>query len=71
MSWGMILFMVAVVVVFVGFGFFRKPGVRFWGVMPIWRAGEYLYTPGIVLWWLGIAIMLAANVLLWMDMLRG
>lgn len=67
---GFVLFAMGSVALFTGFGFFRKPGVRFWSVAPIWRASEYLYTPGIMLWWLSIAIFLVANIVLWMDLLQ-
>ena len=60
---GMTLALVGSVQVFVGFIFFRQPGIPMMFFGPIWRANRYLTPPGVALWVAGQAIATAGLVL--------
>ena len=40
----------SLILMFVGWAFFRKPGVSFWEFAPVWRASRYVEPIGAVLW---------------------
>ena len=40
----------SVILMLVGWTFFRKPGVSFWEFAPVWRASDYVRPVGAVLW---------------------
>ena len=61
-SVGMTLALVGLVQVFVGFIFFRQPGVPMMFFGPIWRASRYLTPPGVALWVAGQVIAIAGLV---------
>lgn len=67
MTLAIILMVLGILTGFAGSAFFRKPGVSFWVTTPVWRAQRYLYMPGVALWWLALAILLAANIVLFKD----
>jgi len=46
----------------VGVSFYRRPGVSFWARMPVWRANDYLYPPGVFLVKAGLAIAAISGV---------
>ncbi|PJK02744.1 hypothetical protein CO612_10070 [Lysobacteraceae bacterium NML71-0210] len=70
MAFAVILTILGVLTGLAGSAFFRKPGVSFWVTVPLWRAQRYLYAPGVALWWLALAILLAANIVLFKDFPR-
>ena len=60
------LFIIAgVALPLIGWTAFRKPGVPFMQFAPATRVHEYLQPPGVLLWWIGIAIALTGVFLRW------
>ena len=55
-SIGMALILAGLAQVFAGFIFCRQPGVPMMFFGPIWRANQYLTSPGVALWVGGQAI---------------
>jgi hypothetical protein len=49
--------------VLLGWLLFRRPGMAFWTLAPVWRANQYLKPPGAVLWVLGCVTALVGVVL--------
>lgn len=63
-SIGTALILAGLAQVFIGFIFFRQPGVPMVFFGPIWRANRYLTSPGVALWIAGQAIG-AGGLALW------
>ena len=59
-----ILIVFGIVVSTVGWILFRRPDVKYFTFpAPMWRAKEFLYTPGIVLWFGGTAIAVVGGLM--------
>jgi hypothetical protein len=56
---GITVELVGIGLVLLGWLFFRRPGVGFWTLAPVWRANRYLKPPGAALWVAGCAVALA------------
>jgi hypothetical protein len=58
--------LLGLIMVLVGWMFFRRPGVAFspWKFAPVWRANRYLKPPGATLWIAGSVFGLVGAVLL-------
>ena len=52
-SWTLIV--VGLVLSFISWAFFRKPGVPFWFKGAVWRANNYVKPVGVVIWAVGCA----------------
>ncbi len=59
-----ILAVVGLAMTISGWLFFRRPGVEFWTLAPVWRANHYLYPRGVALWIIGGGIANIGFVLL-------
>jgi hypothetical protein len=57
------LMLIGIGMVLLGWLFFRRPGVGFLTVAPIWRANQYLKPLGAALWIAGCAVGLVGVVL--------
>lgn len=65
---GFALFISGMAQLFIGWIFFRHPGVSFWVLAPIWKASKYLLPAGVALWvgglvlaWVGAAALLVSG----------
>jgi hypothetical protein len=60
----LVLMAVGIGMMLLGWLFFRRPGVAFRSLAPIWQANRFLRPPGVALWIGGSAISLVGMVLL-------
>lgn len=64
----MLLILAGLVLSFVGFTFFRQPGVPFFFLGPVWRASKYVTPTGALLWKAGSLVgLVGAIALLWSN----
>ena len=61
-AWERVLMFAGLLLATIGGLSFRKPGVPWWGVDPLWRACETLRPPGVVMWWAGWLLLLGTLV---------
>jgi hypothetical protein len=62
---------IGLVLITVALMFFRKPGVKFPFCETIWRASDYLWQPGVAIYWLGQAMFVVGFVIKFFEILNG